>query len=485
MTHSIKIMKNSMSLMLGRIYHAVLNLFAVALIARYLKVDVFGEYAFISVVCNIFMVVTDMGINRIGIREMSRAHTKANDILWASTFVKFLFSIITFAGIAVTVNILSDNREIISAAYIGALAVIFFFLGDIFVTVFISFEKMGYASVLAFVQISTYLLFTVLFIRLDFGLKGIFGALLISYLARIFLGIFLVSKNFFKLRPSLDFSLCLYLFKEGYPIGIHRILRKTSYGIDTVLIKMMRPMQEVGLYHGVYRIVLVLTLIPDSIVEGLFPMVSRLAVESKECMNKVLEQSFKILLIMVIPLVAGLILFAENVIRLILGEDFLQAVPALMLLSLVWGAMFFSDLFIKFLHASNKQVLATKSVAICLIVTVFMDVILIYAFGYFGAVITTLLAEIILTAITYYFVSKTVGSINWRRVLPKPLIAAVPMIIVMYFLSPISRILTMSTGLVIFLSVLFILKTFEEDEVLIFKKSIEKICRKFGSIYAR
>ena len=79
-----------------------------------------------------------------------------------------------------------------------------------------------------------------------------------------------------------------------------------------------------------------------------------------------------------------------------------------------------------------------------------MDVILIYAFGYFGAVITTLLAEIILTAITYYFVSKTVGSINWRRVLPKPLIAAVPMIIVMYFLSPISRILTMSTGLVIF-----------------------------------
>ena len=78
---------------------------------------------------------------------MSRAHTKANDILWASTFVKFLFSIITFAGIAVTVNILSDNREIISAAYIGALAVIFFFLGDIFVTVFISFEKMGYASV--------------------------------------------------------------------------------------------------------------------------------------------------------------------------------------------------------------------------------------------------------------------------------------------------------------------------------------------------
>ena len=78
-----------------------------------------------------------------------------------------------------------------------------------------------------------------------------------------------------------------------------------------MLIKMMRPMQEVGLYHGVYRIVLVLTLIPDSIVEGLFPMVSRLAVESKECMNKVLEQSFKILLIMVIPLVAGLILLPK------------------------------------------------------------------------------------------------------------------------------------------------------------------------------
>src|SRR4030042_1700160 len=204
MSQSIKIMKNSIVLMGGRLYHAGLSLLAVGLIARYLKLEGFGEYGFIMAVCAIFMVVTYMGIHIICIREMSRDLSKANDIFWASSFVKLLLSVLTFACIALTINIMSNDKEVISATYICALAVIFFFLGDIFTAIFIAFERMVYTTLLLFVQITTYFLFTVLFIKLNMGLKGIFWALLLSYLVKIFSGIFLTSKFFFNLRPTLD-----------------------------------------------------------------------------------------------------------------------------------------------------------------------------------------------------------------------------------------------------------------------------------------
>jgi PST family polysaccharide transporter len=467
-------MRNSVAILAGRIYHALLSLVAVGLIARYLKVEGFGDYAFILAVCTVFMVVTDMGIHRISIREMSRDLSKANDIFWASTVVKSLLSIITFLGIILTINIMSSDTDVIHATYICAIAVIVFFLGDAFLANYIAFERMGYAALSHFVEGTTYLAFVALFIRLDSGLNGIFWALLLSYIARICFGIIATHVSFFKLRFGFNPSLSRFLVKEGFPIGVNRILQKASVRVDTILIKLMRSRAEVGIYHGPYRIILTLILIPQSITEALFPMISRLAAESKNSMSRALEKSFKSMLVMVIPLAMIMISLSDMVIRVVLGKDFMQSIPVLQVFSIVWGIMFFNELFTKFLNASNRQVLATKAMAICLAVNVILDVVLIYFFGYFGAVIATLLAETSLSIAAYLFISKTMATISWKKVLPKPLLAAVPMAVVVSFLQPVSPFLAAPVGLGIFIIGLFVLKTFEPDEIEIFREVFRK-----------
>jgi len=485
MAQSTKVMKNSVALMGGRIYHAAVNLFAIGLIARYLKLEGFGEYGFIMAVCSIFMVITDMGIHRIGIRELSRDLSKANDIFWASCFVKFFFSFITFGCIVLTINFLTNDKGILSATYICAVAVILFFLGDIFSAIFIAFERMGYIALSTFVQITTYLLFIIVFVWLDLGLNGIFFALLLSYLSRILWGLFITRIVFFKPKPSFNLSMCIYLIKEGFPVGINRILRKTSFRIDTILIKIMRTLTEVGIYHGAYRIILVLMLIPQSLTEALFPMISRLATESKEALGSALERSFKFLLVMVIPLFMMLIFFSKDIILLILGDSFLKAIPALMLFGVVWGVMFFNDLLGKFLIASDNQLMLTRAIAICLGVNVCMDIILIYVFGYFGAIIATLLAEICLFMAAYYFISQHIACISWEKVLPKPILCGICMFGAIYGLNSISRILALLVGLGIFFISLFIFKTFEEHEIAMLKENFQRAGRRFGCLSAR
>ncbi|MGB9715794.1 MAG: flippase [Thermodesulfovibrionales bacterium] len=468
-------MKNSLAILIGRVYHALLSLFAVGLIARYLKVERFGDYAFILAVCTVFMVITDMGIHRIGIREMSRNLTKANDIFWASSFAKVLLSVFTFLGIALTINLMSNDRQVINATYISAVAVIVFFIGDIFLANYIAFERMGYAALSHFVEGTSYLLFVALFIHLDYGLNGIFWALLFSYIARISFGIIVTQKNFFKLRFNLNPSLAYYLVKEGFPIGVNRILQKASVRVDTILIKLMRTRAEVGIYHGPYRIILTLVLVPQSITEAIFPMISRLAVESKEAVSQVLEKSFKFMLIMVIPLVVVMFSFSNMIIHVVLGKEFVKSIPVLQIFSIVWGIMFFNELFTKFLSASNRQVLATKAMAICLSINVILDIVLIYFYGYFGAVIATLLAELSLLISAYLFISKTMGVISWRRVLPKPLLSAIPMVIVVSFLNHLSPFLSTPAGVGVFFLFLFLLKAFEHNEIELFKEIFHKI----------
>jgi PST family polysaccharide transporter len=453
------------AILAGRIYHALLSLVAVGLIARYLKVERFGDYAFILAVCTVFMVVTDMGIHRISIREMSRDLAKANDIFWASSFIKTLLSVITFIGIALTINIMSNDKDVIHATYICAIAVIVFFLGDAFLANYIAFEKMGYAALSHFVEGTSYLLFVALFIWMDSGLNGIFWALLFSYIARICFGIIATHVSFFKLRFGFNPSLSRFLVKEGFPIGVNRILQKASVRVDTILIKLMRSRAEVGIYHGPYRIILTLILIPQSITEALFPMISRLAIESKDSMSQALEKSFKFMLVIVIPLAMIMISFSDMVIRVVLGKDFIQSIPVLQVFSIVWAIMFFNELFTKFLNASNRQVLAAKAMAICLVVNVILDVVLIYLFGYFGAVIATLLAETSLSIAAYLFISKTMGTISWEKVLPKPLLAALAMAVVAGFLYRISPFLAAPAGLGIYISSLFLLHAFERDEI--------------------
>ena len=480
-----RIMKNSVAFMGGRTYHAILSLLAIRLIAQYLELEGFGEYGFIMAVCTIFMVITDMGTSTICIREMARDLSKANAIFWAGTVVKFVLSFVTFGCIALVINAMSDSSEIISATYIAAAAVILLFLGDIFHAVFVAFEKMGYSALLSSVQMTCYLFFLVLFIQLDFGMHGIFGALLLSYGIRILTGIVILFRKFFKPSPYLNVSLCLYLLKEAYFIGISRILRKTSFRIDTVLLKIMRSASEVGLFYGVYRIILVLTLIPQSINQALFPTISRLAVESKDSLGRLLEKSVKILLLLVIPLVCVVVFLSEEAIEIVLGKSFSSAAPAMMVLSLVWGVMFFSDLFVRALNGCDRQSLATKAVASCLIVNVVADIVLIHLFGYLGAVFATLLGEITLFVGAYYFISKNVAKICWRKVVFKPLLAGILMAAVMYVLNSTSRAAALLAGPGMFFIAIIVLQVFDREEMEIIRERLQKIRHRFGYLTAR
>jgi O-antigen/teichoic acid export membrane protein len=113
-----------------------------------------------------------------------------------------------------------------------------------------------------------------------------------------------------------------------------------------------------------------------------------------------------VLAIIMFPMVVTMFFFSRECITLILGDKFLPAVPAFEILSVVWGLMFMSVLFLRILTATNRQRLVPVCIGGALVVNLVLDLILIPRMGFIGAAYATLLAEITLAVTTFFCVRK-------------------------------------------------------------------------------
>ena len=477
MNVALRVAKNSIALLSGQIYGVVINLLAISLIARHLPLDTFGEYGFILAVCVTLSMIGDTGINRIAIREMARERETEgkNKILMATIINKAFLSILSFAAMMFVVWIFFGSARIILVTTLCALATIIKIIGDIPEAVFKAHEQMKYNAYLKIVEDTSYIIGILVVVSLDYGLYGIFMALLLSAVIRIISGVWILSRNFFLPRLEWDLHLAIWLFKEAFPIGINRIFRKAGLRIDTVILALLRTKQEVGIFHGIYRIILIASVIPFNITETLFPIFSRYARDSHDSLRMAFEKSFKFLVILVLPLILTIFLWAEYIIHFFLGEKFSMAVPLMQVLVLLLGFRFFTILCTKILNASNQQRHATYASGIALGVNVVLDFILIYFFGYMGAALATLIGDITLFVVSMVYVKKFVCTFELRPIIGKPLLFFFMAGIAAFALKGVHFPLAILLAISIYTVPLFIFKVFEKSELNLVIEALELV----------
>jgi len=245
---------------------------------------------------------------------------------------------------------------------------------------------------------------------------SIFMALLLQNIAACIAGYGFTRKYFFTPRVVFNGSRVREVLLEAWPIGIKAMLRKMSYRVDILFLKALSSPVDLGLFNGIYRIILQLQFIPRNLTSALFPVFSRLSNKEETLLADVHSRSAKFLFIGCIPLLAIFLVFPKEVISMVLGKEFIAAVPLIRILAIALALLFFSTLFIKMLTALNKQKWATFCVALSLATNIICDIVLIPTWGFMGAGIATLVAEMLLFSLT--------GSMVIRYLVIRPLVSA-------------------------------------------------------------
>ena len=473
-----RIAKNTAVLLAATIISKVLSFLYVMYAARYLGAEGFGILSFALAFTGIFGVFSDLGLDSLTIREVARDKSLAKKYLNNISVMKAILVTITFALIAILINLLGYPEQTTKVVYLVALSIIFSAFSNMFNSIFQAYEKMEYQSVGHILSSALLLLGALFAISQDFSVVGF--AAVYFLVSVIGLGYtFAVSAWKFVLpKIEVDWSFWKPTIKEALPFGLSGIFVNIYFWIDTVMLSLMVPNanEVIGWYNAAYRLVLVLLFIPSVYFSSVFPVMSRLFKTSEESLKFVFERSFRYMAIIAVPIGVGTTLLADKIIPLIFGLNFTPATIALQIL--VWSTVliFINSAFSHLFYSINKQTIITKVRAIIAIINVILNFLLIPRYSYIGASIATLVSDLVTLLVMISILSSTEYRLSMSSIkdVSKVLISSIAVFVFIKYSNNINLFLIVIISVFIYFVVLFIMKGLDKEDMLIAKNLLTK-----------
>jgi len=274
-------------------------------------------------------------------------------------------------------------------------------------------------------------------------------------------------------RPILDRSLLQKVFKAGLPFWASQLFFMIYVWIDAIILSLMTTPKEVGWYAVGAQIIATLGFIPAIVTTVVFPELSRTFHTDEAKTNALARASFRFVVTVSIPMVAGLALVASPAVTTIYGGWFTNAGPPLTILALTLLPVFIATLGNVFIIAADRQLQWTWVMGATCVINPLLNLIAIpyfhahYGNGAIGAalallatdVLTGVMALVLLPASLRHVVSAS-GPAVVRSIVATAIMAAAVWPLRSYFLP-----ITLLVGAVTFGASALLLGVFPADEL--------------------
>ncbi|WP_276931291.1 flippase [Dubosiella newyorkensis] len=252
--------------------------------------------------------------------------------------------------------------------------------------------------------------------------------------------------------------------------------------LDVVMLGLMKSNYNVGLYNAAVKIKLIMVSLVTSLGTVLLPRISYYYEQNqaKEFYN-LISKTFSFVLLFAIPCCLYLMVFAKDTILLLSGKEFLEAVPAVIIITPTILLIGLSNITgIQVLVPTGKESLVLRSVVCGAVVDFVLNLMMIPKFGAAGAAFGTLAAELVVLIVQCIYLKALLNqiksTIEWRCLF-ESLIPALLILIGTYYL-PIESVFfrLLISGCLFFLVYGFgLLVTKEEILITIFGKYWRKL----------
>lgn len=467
------IAKNGIFLLLGNVIGYSLQLFLIVYLARYLGVADFGIYAFAVSYSTLVTLFSDFGFNTLIVRELSRDKMIAEKYLWNIFVLKLIFSLIILAMVYISTKFLSLPSDSNLIIYIIALSTVFISYVTFFKSVFRAHQKMQYEFIITILEKILMILFVFPLVYLDYGLTNIVLAMLAVEIIIFMFSVRILSTRFLRLSNSLDLRITLSrkLIIEASPFVIASIFSIAYFQTDTLMLGLMKGNVEVGTYNAAYRLTMGMSFIPAAVIGCIFPVLSNCFMYSPNRIIIIYEKIFKLLLTMSIPLAIGGTLLANDIILSLYGDKFASSVGIFQILIWVSSLLFVYPIVGYVLVSINRQWIDTRITCAAAITNVLLNLLLIQKYSYYGAGLASLLTQLGVLCLEFNYLQKNGYEIKITKIILKPLLSGASMGFLVYGLNliNINLILIIIIAIGFYITSLYILNAFDEDEKEIIK----------------
>lgn len=204
--------------------------------------------------------------------------------------------------------------------------------------------------------------------------------------------------------------------KESLLLFVPQIMNYVYVLLDRSLLGWMTNTDNVGIYDQAQRLVRMIAGLMHTLGYVMMARISNLfASNDTEGVRKYIHKSIDFTLFLSLPAVLGIIAVAPDFIPFFLGDEFLQVIPTLQVLSVViLTSACNSILGVQLLIPLKREKVYTLAMISGAVVNVIINLCLIPVLGVFGACIASITAELVVFVICFV---NTRDMISWKLVL--------------------------------------------------------------------
>jgi O-antigen/teichoic acid export membrane protein len=407
-------------------------------LARVLGPENIGLYNFSESYARYFALVAALGISVYGVREIAKKQGQPKAL--SNTFVElFLINFIATCVLSIVyIFTIVYTTKLSSNASLFYWSFLFFFF-QVFVLewFFTGINQFKYIAVRFFIIRLVFIAAIFIFIKeandyvkymqLQVGLTFFLGVINFVYLFK-----FIVLKNIclseLNLLKHLKPLFLLFLTIFSISVYLH---------FDTVLLGILADNESVGYYSAPLKLVKIIIAVLAAITAAMFPkMVQFFEQGDLVQFEKMLSQSFELVVSIGIPTTILVYILAPEIIYILFGSSFQQAIIPLQITAPLILIVSLSTIFgFQILSVHSKDSAILKSAVAGMLFSLVASFLFIPKFKQEGAAYIILFTELLVLLFFIYFSSKVVQIKNIKQVIQREIAFAIPYSIIPYLIS--------------------------------------------------
>jgi len=460
---------------LSKVLSTALALVSIAFITRYLGKEGFGNYATVLAFLSFFAALADLGLYSISTREISKSGADGKKIMGNVFAMRLASSLLIVLAAPLIVLFFPYPPAVKAGIVVVALSFVFSSGYQVLNGIFqknLAMDKVAVAELAGKIfQVAI----VIGAVKFNLGFQWIVFALFFNMLIS-FLVVFLWSKKYLRFHIQFDFSYWKKFLRESAPIGVASVITFAYFKMDTIMLSVMKNSADVGIYNAASKVLENITFFPAMIIGLIFPLMAKNIFTDKETFQQISNKTFKVFIILVVPLVIGVFFLSDGIIRVIGGGGFAEATVVLRILVFALALIFFGNFFNSVLIAGNRQKLLMLILGMAAVINISLNLIFIPQFSYLGAAYISVLTEFLVVTMGFYATVKKIGYFPKTEKITGILAAGGSMALFLFLFKQSNFIFLLLISSVIYFLLLWLLRVIKTEEImsLISKKGIQE-----------
>lgn len=400
------LVKNFTSLSLLQLANYIFPVITLPYLVRVLGPEKYGLINFAAAFSAYFVIITDYGFNLSATQEISvnrNDKEKVSEIFSSVLTIKIILFFLSSGIFFLIVNmfeLFSNDAGLYSIMFIGVVGIVLFPLW-----VYQGVEQMKYILIInvAIRSVTIVSIFLLVKVENDYLLLAVIYT--ITQVMTGITGLFFAIRKF-DLRYLFPSKVqLLEQLKKGWNLFLSSIWINLYTTSNVFILGLFAPSSVVGYYSAADKVRIAFQGILSSMSQSVFPYVNKLLAESYQKFISFNRKLLKISVMIGIIISSSLFLFAEPIVKIVLGNEYSPSVIVLRIIAWLPLIIFLSNVFgIQTMLPLNYQKKFSQILFLAALINLMISFSIVPSYFEIGTAVSMLVTEIFVTLSFFIFI---------------------------------------------------------------------------------